>query len=104
DRQPLLFTAGYFHSALADDRVQALVRAGQQALAGRLVEHVQAFDVRRLWINEQQVLADRAREQLRVLRDEPNALTEHIEIDSLAGDAVVEDASRSRRVQPDQQL
>ena len=43
-------------------------------------------------------------EQLRVLRDEADPRPQAVEIDLVAGDAVVEDAARLRRVQAHQQL
>ena len=56
-------------------------RARQQAVAGRLAQHVEALGVGRRRVHEQQVLADRAGEELRVLRDEADPLAQLVEVD-----------------------
>src|SRR5262249_38299340 len=58
----------------------------------------------RTWIDEQQVLANRAREQLRVLRDESDVLAGRVKVDLLARDPVVQHATCSWLIQPDQEL
>ena len=104
DRQPLLLAARDLHAAFADHRVEAPVGARQQAVARRLAQHVEALGVGRRRVHEQQVLADRAGEELRVLGDEADPLAQRVEIDLVAGDAVVEDPPGLRAVEPDQQL
>ena len=76
DRQPLLLAAGDLHSAFADDRVEALVGALEKIVRRGAMEHVEALGVGGVGANEQQVLADRAGEELRVLRHEADALAE----------------------------
>ena len=43
-------------------------------------------------------------EELRVLRDEADALAQRVEVDSVAAASVVEDAARLRAVEADEQL
>src|SRR5262245_49100069 len=104
DREPLLLPPGDLHAALADEGVEPLVGARQQAVAGRLPEDLQAFGVRGVGPHEQQVLADRAREQLGVLRDEADPLPQRVHVHAVVGLAVVEDAAVLRAVQADEQL
>ena len=78
--KPLFFSAGNLHAAFADQRVQALVGALQQAMRGGLVEHIHTFFVGRGGIHKQQVLADGSREELGVLGDEPDLLAQGVEI------------------------
>ena len=61
NRQPLLLAAGDLDAAFADHRVEAAVGARQQAVARRLAQPVEALVVGRRRVDEQQVLADRAR-------------------------------------------
>ena len=83
DRQALLLAAGDLHAALADHRVEPLVGAREQGVARRLAQHVEALARRwRRGLHEEQVLADRAGEELRVLRDEADALAEAVEVDA----------------------
>ena len=104
DGEPLLLAARHLDAALADDGVESLLRARQQTVAGRLVQHLEALRVGGGGTHEQQIFADRSGKQLRVLRDEPDALAQPIEIDVRARLSVVENPARLRRVQPDQQL
>ncbi len=67
--------------ALADHRVEAAVGARQQAVAGGLLQHLQALGVGGVGLHEQQVLADRAREELRVLGHEADLLAQLVEVD-----------------------
>ena len=85
DREPLFLAARHLDAAFADHRVESAVGARQQAVTGRLAQHVQALVVGRRRIHEQQVLADRAGEELRVLRDEADAFAQRFEIDVAAG-------------------
>ena len=62
-----------------------LLGARQERLAGRALEHVQALRVARVGADEQQVLADRAREQLRVLGHEADPLAQPLEVDPVVG-------------------
>src|SRR6185295_5306649 len=55
-------------------------------------------------VDEQQVLADRAREELRVLGDEADLRAQLVEIERPAGLAVVEDLAAPGRVEADEQL
>ena len=79
-------------------------RARQQAVARRLAQHVEALGVGRRRVHEQQVLANRAGEELRVLGDEADPLAQRVEVDVVAGDAVVEDPPGLRLIQADEQL
>src|SRR5262245_40358144 len=99
DGQSLLLSAGDLHSHFADDRVEPAVRALQQVLRCCLVQHSETLGVRGGGTNEQKVLTDGAREQLRILGDEPDPLAEAVEIHSRALDAVVEDLPFFRRVE-----
>ena len=94
DRQALLLAPRDLHPALADERVEAAVGPRQQALAGGALEHLQALGVGRAGLHEEQVLADRAREELRLLGDEADLLAQALEVDPVVGLAVVEDAAR----------
>jgi hypothetical protein len=104
DRQPLLFAAGDLDPAFADDRVEPVRGAREQAVAGGLAQDLEALRVRRRRVREQQVLADGAGEQLRILGDEPDLRAQRVEVDLVARDAVVENLSRRRVIEADQQL
>src|SRR5258708_39676660 len=67
DRQTLLFAARYFHSRFPNHGVETAAGPQEQALYGRLPQHIQALFVGRLRLNEQQILPDRPGEQLRIL-------------------------------------
>ena len=99
DGQPLLLAARYFHAAFADQRVEAAVGAGQQAVARRLAQHVQALGVGRRRVDEQQVFANGAGKQLGVLGDESDSRSKSVEVDVAAGNAVVQDAARARLIE-----
>ena len=58
-----------------------LVGARQQVVAGGLAQHVEALGIGGAGIDEEQVLADGAREQLRVLGDEADARAQAVEVD-----------------------
>ncbi len=81
DRQPLLLAARDLDAALADHRVEPAVGARQQAVAGRLLQHLEALRVGGVRVDEQQVLADRAREELRVLGDEADLRAQLVQVD-----------------------
>ena len=104
DAEALLFAARYLHAAFADDGIQALGRAGQQRGGRRLVQSAQAFFVGGIGRHEAQVFADGAGEQLRVLGHEPDLLTQLVQVDFGAGDAVVENLAGQGRVEAHQQL
>ena len=55
-------------------------RASRPSQAARS-QHLEALRVGRVGAHEEQVLADRAGEQLRVLGDEPDALAQAVEVD-----------------------
>ena len=96
DRQPLLLAARHLHAAFADHRVEARVGARASRLShAALLQHVEALGVGRRRVHEQQVLADRAGEQLRVLRDEADPLAQPSRSISSLGDAVVENLART---------
>src|SRR5262249_41204573 len=104
DRESLFFPSRHLHAALTDHRVQTLGRAFEQARARRAAQRRQALLVGRLWIPEEQVLPDRSGKELRVLRDEADALAQPVEVDVAAGDAVVEDSPGLWRIEADEQL
>src|SRR5262245_21726832 len=104
DRQALLLSAGDFDTTLADHRIQPPLRARQQAVTGRLVQHLQTLVVGRPGVHKEQVLADSAGEQLRVLRDESDPLAQLVQIDLVSRVAVVKDVAFLWPIQSDQQL
>src|SRR2546425_12885053 len=104
DRQALLLASRDLDAAFADDRVEATGRPREQIVAGRLPQHLEALGIGRRRVHEQQVLANRAREQLRVLRNEPDPLANALEIDLGAGNPVVENPSGAGSIQSDEQL
>ena len=99
DREALPLAAGHLHAALADHGVETLVGAGEQAVAAPASARP---GIPRRWrrADEEQVLADRAGEELRVLGDEADALAEAVEIDVSLVMSVVEDAAGLRLVRP----
>src|ERR1035437_10209059 len=104
DRQALLLAARDLDATLADHRVQTLAGAPQQPLHGGLLQHFEALLVRGIGPHEAQVFADRAREQLRVLGDEADALTQAVDSDFVLGDAVIVDVPSLRAIQAHQQF
>src|SRR3954470_10924626 len=104
DRETLLLAARHLHSALADDGVETLVRARQQGVRRRLAQHLEAFFVRGMRIDELEILADGAREELRILGYKPNSLAQPVEVDVVARHSVVENLTLLRRIEPDEEL
>src|SRR5438067_10048424 len=104
NRQSLLFSAGDFHSAFANHGVESAITSGEQRIRSCFVHHLEAFDVGCTRTHEKEILANRSREQLRVLRDESDSLTQTIEIDNVARVSVVENLSLLRRIQSNEQL
>jgi len=98
NREPLSLATRYLHASFPDHRVEAAIGAGEQSVTRRLPQRIGALVVGSEWIHKQQVLADRPGEELRILRDEADLLPDRVEIDGVTGDAVVQDASRLRRV------
>src|SRR5437870_2247871 len=76
DREALLFSARYFHATLANQGIEAAIGTQKQALHGSLPQHVQALLIGRMRLDEEQVLADRSREQLRILGHESDPLAQ----------------------------
>ena len=73
DGKPLLLAAGNLDAAFADNCIEAAISASQKCLDGGLAQHVEALLVGGIGLHEEEVLAYRSREQLRILRDEADA-------------------------------
>ena len=84
--------------------VSSAIGSRQQAVAGGLPQDIKTLGVRRGGIHKQQILADRAGEELRVLCDESNPFPQGVEVNLGAGNAVIEDSSRCRLIQSDEQF
>src|SRR4030065_102979 len=69
---------------------------GAEAVAGRALEHLPALRVGRVGPHEEQVVPDRAGEELRVLGDEADLLAQLLEVDPVGGVAVVGDKTAAR--------
>src|SRR6266496_1993316 len=93
NRESLLFTTGDFHSTFTNHRVESAISPREQRIRGCLVYHLEAFDVGRTRTHEEKILANRSREQLRILRDESDSLTQTIEVDNVARVSVVKNLS-----------
>src|SRR5437868_13595961 len=104
NRQSLLFTTGDFHSTFTNHSVESTISSGEQRIRGCFVYYLEALDVRRTRTHEEKILANRSREQLRVLRDESDSLTQTIEIDNVARVSVVEYLSLLRRITCNERL
>ena len=104
DREALALAARDLHACFSDDRVQSLVRPREQAVARRASQRVQHLRVARSGAHEQQVLANAPREQLRVLRDEPDAGAQSLQVHLQPRVPVVENPARLRAVEAHQQL
>src|SRR6266850_1455913 len=92
-REPLFLAARHLHATFTDQRIQALVGAGEQAVASCLLQHTHAVFIGGRWIDEQQVLSNASGEKLRVLSDEPDAFAQTLEIDVIDGESVVSDVA-----------
>ena len=66
--------------------------------------HAETLLVRRIGTREEKIFANRAAEEMRVLRDEADALAEAIEVDALGRRAVVENAAVARAIESDEEL
>src|SRR5579863_4300710 len=104
DRQTLLLASGDFHAPLADQSVETTVGACKQTVDRGLLEDLHALGIGGAGVDEQQILADGAGEELSVLRDEADLLAEQVEIDAIGWDAVIENRTGFRRVEADQQF
>src|SRR5580658_6383864 len=102
--EALLLAAGNFYSTFADERVEAAIGAGEQAMRGGLLQYGHAFSIGCVRIDEEQVFADGSGKQLRVLGHEPDFFAENIQIHAMGGNSVVENLARFRSVQADQQF
>src|SRR5439155_24328937 len=104
DREALLFSARYFHATLANQGIEAAIGTQKQALHGSLPQHVQALLVSRVRLDDEQVLADRSREQLRILGHESDPLAQMLDLHLVFRGPVVIDVTGLRPIQTDQQL
>src|SRR5258708_13753016 len=102
NRESLLFTTGDFYSALTDHRVESAISSREQRIRSCFVYHLEALDVRRARTHEEEILANRSREQLRVLRHESDSLAQTIEVDHVARVSLVKNFSLLWRIQADQ--
>ena len=82
NRKALLLAAGDLHAAFSDQRIQPSIGAREKAVGRRLLQHFHTFGIRCRRIYKQQILADRSREQLRVLRYKADFLAQQIEVDA----------------------
>src|SRR5213078_1604829 len=98
NRESLLFTTGDFHTAFTNHRVESAISSREQRIRSCFVYHFEALDVGRTRTHEEKILANRSREQLCVLRDESDSLTQTIEIDNVARVSVVKNLSLLRRI------
>src|SRR5450759_2827048 len=104
DREALLLSARDLDAAFADQRIEPLVSSRQQSVRRRLVQHVEALFVGRVWIHEFEIFTDRSREKLRVLGDETDPLAQPVEIDVGAPYSVIENLSLLGLIETNQQL
>ncbi len=104
NRKPLLLASRNLDAAFADQRVQAAVRARQQTMSGGLIQNLHAFRVCRPRIYEEQVLANRAREQLRILGHESDLFPQQIQIHAIRWNPVVKNLACLWSVQTHQKL
>src|ERR1039458_7264227 len=104
DRKTLLLAARNFHSAFADQRVQPSIGAFEQTVGCGLAQNRHALRVRHVGIYEEQVLTNRAGEELSILGHESDFLAQQIEIDAIRWNSVIENGARLGRVQANQQL
>ena len=73
-------------------------------MRGRLMQNLHAFFVRCLRIHEQKVLANRAREQLRILRHKSDLFPQQIQIHAIRWNPVIKNLACFRSVQAHQKL
>src|SRR6478736_10324397 len=104
DREALTLAARHLDPALADDCIEPPVRAREQAVARGFLQRGQALGVCGLWPDEAQVLSDRPGKQLRVLRDEADALAHAVEVHRVVGVPVVENPAVLRAIQAYEEL
>src|SRR5882762_2446863 len=104
NRKPLLLPTGDFYPALTNNGIQPLVRSRKKTLARRLFQHGHALLVRGTGIHEEEILSDRAREELRVLSDQANALAQPVEIDLFNREPVITNIAALRPVEPHEQF
>ena len=104
DGEALLLAAGDLHAAFADTVSSPRSARASRLCADGLPQDVEALLVGRVGPHEEQVLADGAGEQLRVLGDEADALAEAVDVDLVLRRAVVVDVPGLRPVEADQQL
>src|SRR5260221_3634006 len=102
--ETLLLAAGDLHSSLADDGVEPLLRTAEERLRGGTTPYVEALRVRRARPHEQEVLANGAAEELRVLRHEADRLPEAVQVHPFVRHLVVENGTVARAIEADEQL
>src|SRR6185503_6597251 len=76
DREPLLLAPSHSHTALSKQRIDAPVRAREETLYRRLMQHLQTSLISCIRPYEAQILADGSREQLRILRHKSDPLAQ----------------------------
>src|SRR5688500_8178759 len=70
----------------------------------RLVQHIHALLIGRVGVHELEILPDRSGEELRVLRDESDALAQPLEVDGGARHSVVKDLTLFWLIEADKEL
>src|SRR6266550_7390456 len=104
DREPLLLTARNLDAPLADKRIETFVGSSPEGVRRRLVEDVEALLIGGVRVHEFQILANRSREELRILGDETDTLAQPVEIDLGAIYSIVENLPLFGLIETDQQL
>ena len=80
NRNPLLLSAGNLDPAFADLRVESVIRSQKQSL-GCLAQDSETLLVGRIRPDELQVLTNRPRKELRILRDKSQAFSQVVDLD-----------------------
>src|SRR5712691_8226047 len=89
NRKALLLASRNLYTPFTDQRIQAALGSCQQTVSGCLLQHFHTFLISCVGVYKYEVLANRAREELCVLRDKSDFFPKQIEIYPVRWDSVV---------------
>jgi len=104
DGEALLLAAGNLDAAFTDDGIEAAIGTGEQGLNGSLAEDVETLGIGGIGLDEEQVFADGAGEELGILGDETDSRTQCVDGDFVFGSAVVVDVAGFRAVEANEEF
>src|SRR5581483_2306370 len=104
DGDALALSAGELQAAFTDARVDPVASPLEDRGRRRALDRLQTLGIAGIGRPDLQVVANRAREEMRIVRDETDARAQIVAIEKLAVDAVERDGAAAGRIEFHQQL